>query len=114
MTTAAVTVYLNDGPNQFFGFDPAGPARLRQVSRFDVELAAQVPAEHITAGLLEVVFEQLNIEGPEHQWARDYRTHGYRSLSVGDVVVVGETAWACAPVGWQRLDTEQLHTALGA
>ncbi|KPN46869.1 hypothetical protein [Mycobacterium intracellulare] len=110
MTTATVTVYLNDGPNRFDGFDPAGPLRLRPVTRFAVQIADHVPTEHITEGVLEIVFEQLNIDQPQHQWARAYRAGGYRSLSVGDVVVVGETAWACCPVGWRRLGTEQLHT----
>ncbi|UVK59879.1 hypothetical protein SEA_ALEEMILY_139 [Gordonia phage Aleemily] len=32
-----------------------------------------------------------------------YRERGLRSLSVGDVVVVGETAWACEPLGWKRV-----------
>ena len=114
MTTATVTVYLNDGPYQFFGFDPSGPARLRLVARFGVELAAHVPTDHLAAGVLEIVFEQLNIDRPQHRWARDYRAVGYRSLSVGDVVAVGETAWACAAVGWQPLSTEAVHSALHA
>lgn len=42
---------------------------------------------------LEELFYVFNEEHPE-----DFYGH---SLSVGDVVVIGETAWFCAPVGWE-------------
>ena len=112
MNTATVTVYLNDGPYQFRGFGLSGPARLRPVTRFGVEVAEDVPAEHVTAGVLEIVFEQLNIDQPQQRWAVEYRAGGYRSLSVGDVVAVGETAWACCSLGWRRLSTHELRAAV--
>ena len=28
----------------------------------------------------------------------------HTSMSVGDVIVIGEQAWVCAPVGWEELD----------
>lgn len=52
--------------------------------------------------LLRRVFEQLNMPEPEADWAKEYRRHRHhRSLSVGDVVVVGESAFAVEPVGWK-------------
>jgi len=59
---------------------------------------------------LEDVFCQLNIDEPTAPWAIDYRANRNRSLSVNDVVVIGETAWRCAPFGWQRttLDSAQI------
>jgi hypothetical protein len=33
---------------------------------------------------------------------------------VGDVVVLGETAWACASVGWTPISTDELRAALAA
>nr|WP_254183999.1 hypothetical protein [Mycobacterium avium] len=63
-------------------------------------------------GLLELIFEQLNIADPDQPWAHKYRLAGHRSLRVGDVVVIGETAWACASSGWKLLTAERLHDAL--
>lgn len=62
--------------------------------------------------VLEWIFEELNVDEPRQQWARDYRTAGNRSLSVGDVVVLGETAWVVAPVGYDRVSGEDLATAI--
>ncbi len=36
-------------------------------------------------------------------WPREYRQRGLRSLSIGDVVVVGETAFAVASAGFVPL-----------
>ncbi|BCP41466.1 hypothetical protein MINTMi27_15590 [Mycobacterium intracellulare] len=54
--------------------------------------------------LREIVFHQLNVDEPHIQWAKDYRRRGHRSFSVGDVVVVGDLAWACEPDGWKAVD----------
>jgi hypothetical protein len=43
---------------------------------------------------LEVLFERYNHGAPG---AVEF---GHRSLSVGDVVHLGETSWTCASVGW--------------
>lgn len=53
--------------------------------------------------LLEHVFDQLNIDDPTEEWALDYRARRNRSLSKGDVVVFGETAWSCESVGWKQI-----------
>ncbi|RAV17491.1 hypothetical protein DQP57_00245 [Mycobacterium colombiense] len=53
--------------------------------------------------LLKIVFSQLNKDDPGTTWAQEYRRNGNRSLSVGDVVVIGETAYACEPMGWKRV-----------
>lgn len=50
--------------------------------------------------LLDIVYEQLNIDEPKADWAIDYRARRNRSLSVGDVVVVGEQAWAVTSWGF--------------
>lgn len=64
---------------------------------------------------LEEVFCNLNAHdgsGPLPDWAVAYFDNGNRSLSVGDVVVIGETAWRCAPFGWDRttLDAAQISS----
>ena len=72
----------------------------------------EIPAGISGHGILEYVFEKMNLEKPE----------GLRSMSVGDIVVIcidakqlleqlglepdGSTriAYLCAPIGWQHLD----------
>ena len=78
---------------------------LNQVSRFMPYSAGDAlvqalafetgfPACGSVERLLNIVFEQLNIDEPQADWAVRYRAERNRSLSVGDVVVVGEQAWA--------------------
>jgi len=43
--------------------------------------------------------------------ADEYRFHGNRSLSVGDVVAVDDEFYACGRVGWVRIDTPEGITA---
>lgn len=54
----------------------------------------------------ERVYAMLNIRHPEG-WA-------HRSMSIGDVIVVGETAWVCDAVGFTPADgitDDQIKTA---
>ena len=109
--TAAV--YLNDGDGQIlFGF--TDDARLREAARFDITLGSGLADDAAIVGALETIFTQLNVDHPDTDWALRYRLAGYRSLSVGDVVTLAETAWACAPCGWTQLTTDQLSAALQA
>lgn len=101
--TATVTVYLND-KNFFSPFD-AATAQLRKAVRFDVDAPAAAGDLNRVLGL---VFEQLNIDTPTAEWARRYRAERNRSLSVGDVVVVGETAWVVARFGWDQITGDDL------
>lgn len=55
-----------------------------------------IPADPTDTGpTAEVLFEIFNIRHPE----------GYhdRSLSVGDIVIIGEVAWACESLGWRQV-----------
>ncbi|OSC20882.1 hypothetical protein B8W69_28790 [Mycobacterium vulneris] len=114
MAHISTTVYLNQGVDHFLGFDVHAPARLHQAARFDLEILDQAPSAAAVPGALEIIFEQLNIARPQHPWALRYRLAGHRSLSVGDVVVLGETAWACASVGWTPISADQLRAAIPA
>lgn len=68
-----------------------------------VVFRADLPSGLPTAKALEVLFEEFNI-GATSQAAVAYRqVHGLRSLSVGDVVGIADTWWACANNGWERL-----------
>lgn len=56
---------------------------------------------------LEHVFEQLNVGGdliPATDWCKEYRAAGNASLSVEDIVVLGDKPWYCASAGWLPLD----------
>lgn len=53
---------------------------------------------------------------PANSWEQEHTTRYYaagnRSLSVGDVVVIGEMTLACRPSGWERvarLAVAQVH-----
>ena len=109
MTTLAATVYLNHGPDNFWGFNAS--AKLRQAAQFEITLT-DLCGQHLIDGALELIFEQLNIDVPEHPWAIKYRRDGHRSFSVGDVAVLGETAWTCAPTGWTRISAAAITAAL--
>ena len=111
MPELITTVYLNDGVLQSFGFGDQAPAQLHAAASFTLDMAGQPHPDHLKAAL-ETVFEQLNIDDPTAIWALKYRLAGHRSLSVGDVVVIGETAWACADSGWNLITADQLHDAI--
>lgn len=101
-----VTVYLNEATN-FTSFDPV-TAQLRKAATFDMDVSTTPPADIAMVRVLEKVFEQLNIDEPECDWAQRYRAERNRSLSVGDVVAIGESAWVVASMGWERISAETL------
>ena len=111
MPNITTVVYLNDGDDHFSGFNRYAPPNCAKPPGSTSKSSSRAyPARD--PGALEIVFEQLNIPSPHHSWAIAYRRAGQRSLSVGDVVVIGETAWACASSGWDLLTADQLHAAL--
>jgi hypothetical protein len=112
MTYPTVTVYLNTAHDSFLGFNRAAPARLQLAASFYLELDDHQPASNALKRALAHVFEQLNIDHPSAAWAQHYRLAGRRSLSVGDVVVIGETAWAVASVGWDPISADDLAAAI--
>jgi len=54
--------------------------------------------------LLGKVFGELNRDNPAFAWGRKYRDDGNRSLSVGDLVIIGDRPFACEGFGWRLLD----------
>lgn len=120
---AQVKVYLNEGPDNYFGFSNefANDPRLRLAAAFTLPLRSddtETPLSELAVRRrLEYVFEQLNIGGDLVEatpWTERYRLEGNRSLSVGDVVVIGETAWSCEHAGWKQVLTEELVEAIVA
>jgi hypothetical protein len=117
MSDVTVKVYLNESDDSFFGFvNKFSPAQLRKAIEFDVALPTGPDQSHRqVAALLEIVFTQLNVGGnliPATPWTVVYRENRNRSLSVGDVVVVGESAFACGKFGWDAISTDALTAAL--
>lgn len=111
MNTATVKVYLNSGDNLFSKFDP-DTARLSLAATFDLNMpqcGKAIPAAR------EYIYQQLNVGGElveATDWCNEYRANGHRSLSTGDVVVIGETAFSCDPFGWSVVSTADLLRAI--
>ena len=82
-------VYYNESSR----FMPAEVGdRLRRV--VELMIAADEPEE-----AADVVFRAMNhVDGSEVEMVPD----GERSMSVGDVVLIGDVALACEPFGWRR------------
>ena len=92
----AVKVYLNE-TGGFMEYT-AGDA-LREAASFHCDL----PSSGEIEGVLDIVWGQLNVDYPKADWAIKYRAERNRSLSMGDVVMLGESAWTPMFVGWRRV-----------
>lgn len=113
-----VKIYLNDGEDHFFGFKNkfANSPELTMVHEFEItetEIAwVNSPLGHkAILSILDWIFQELNI-GEESELATQYRAKRLRSLSVGDVVVLGELAFSCDSAGWGKVTTEELNSAI--
>lgn len=97
------------------GFNRLAPTSLRLAARFELpdELATVLSAGAPILAL-EHVYEQLNRGSGAilEPWASEYLIGTNRSLSVGDVVVIGETAYAVAGFGFDRITTDDLLDAI--
>lgn len=107
-----VKVLLN-ATSRFMEYGSGGkPDSLYQAISFD----SPPPACGSMRRLLDIVWEQLNIDQPQAEWAIEYRRRRNRSLSVGDVIVLGEQAWAVDSVGFTPVSVaaSQVWYDLGA
>jgi hypothetical protein len=98
----------NRGRGRFFGYE-AGDALVRvfdlSVSATGVEAACEV-----VFAITNSYPGELFCEPTYADVVAEYRAAGLRSLSVGDVLIIGDqtgvnTAWACAPAGFDQLDS---------
>jgi hypothetical protein len=116
-TGTTVTVYHNLSGDGFFGYSPQH--QLVKVFEYEAELPDGIdwalPNPHVTR-VLEQAFETFNVG--ETRLAQEYRARRLRSLSVGDVIVLGGlVAFCCARAGWEQLppaDIEALPVVEGA
>jgi len=104
-TTVQTTVYLNqgDGDQFFVGYTEGDVIAEAATFDLDAQLVTQL-TDGIPKQALGIVFDQLNMPTPTTPWAIDYRQRRNRSLSIGDVVTIGEIAYGLSRrEGWQRI-----------
>lgn len=100
-------IYLNDGENHFLGFLPDF-AELTMVHSFETSESEDKLLG--VKGTAEMIFEFTNTRrGPI---GKAFNEKMLRSLSVGDVVTVGETAWAVDRIGFVPISTEDLQNSI--
>jgi hypothetical protein len=88
---------FNESPTPF-RFDD----QLRQVAQFGISMDAE-PTPGTIQTLLSIVTDQLNRDAATALWGNDRRFRRDHNLSVGDVVTIGDQAWAYEPTGWRRV-----------
>jgi hypothetical protein len=95
-----MSVYLNEAAPQSFsrGYRPGDS--LRQV----VELPISAPNREPRLELAVTAFYDLNDPASPLEWVQEYRAAGNRNFGVGDVIAVGEDAWAFTGSGWTPID----------
>jgi hypothetical protein len=112
MHGVAVAIYVNDGEDRFFfGYQEGDPLSRAITFTLDEDLVTDVTAQGVPRRALEFIFEQLNVDAPTEPWAVQWRQDRHPSMSVGDVVIFGETAYALSRRdGWLRvcLDAKQI------
>ncbi len=82
--------------------------QLRVWTEFLVDFPA---CGHIECLLSKLLCELTTAE-PREPWAIRYRQGFHRSLRVDDRVVVGETAWALTPTGWDLVTLQADEVAV--
>jgi hypothetical protein len=92
-----IQVFHNVDHDSFFGYQPHHP--LVRVFRGEHQTGETDPA-----AVAEELFEAFNIGGRFPQLAEAYRARQLRSLSVGDVVAVGEVPLAVASAGFKPVE----------
>lgn len=108
-----VQTYINHGPGMLFMYEPGdllikGPMVFLDETR--VVSGPNSSPQDIDVMWLEHVWAIGNRMGRDHegaQWPSDVR-----SLSTGDVAVIGETAYTVAMVGWDPISTDDLRRSL--
>lgn len=82
------------------GYEPGDP--ITRVFDYEIDVDLTDAAAIVVEALAQAFrcFNGFPANDREHDLTRRYRAAGHRSLSVGDVVVIGEIAMSCEPFGW--------------
>lgn len=109
MPALHAAVYLNEARDRrWVGFTTPEPTDLHLAGRFELEINDELRGEARLEAAREIIFKQLSLNIPTATWALKYRLTGYRSLSIGDVIVIDDTAWLCQAAGPKPFNTAQL------
>lgn len=108
-----VQTYINGGPGMFMGYEKrdllvTGPVVVLDETR--VVTGPNSSAQDVDVMWLEHVWAIGNRMGRDHE-GNEWPS-GVRSLSMGDVAVIGETAYSIAVVGWDPISTDDLVESL--
>jgi hypothetical protein len=76
----------------------------------DVEVDLQVGRDPREDGTLGIIFSMFNRHDRADQHPALDRM-GLRSLSVGDIVILGDRAWRCVAVGWESVGPNSIRYA---
>jgi hypothetical protein len=102
-----VTIYHGVKAHNFDGYEPGDPVAPVFVYVATVPIPTQAAA---LAAEAERAFRLFNADldmlgGQDRVTAAQYRALKLRSLSVGDLVAVGATVYACRSLGFERVPT---------
>ena len=103
-----LSVYLNEAAPQSFtrGYRTGDP--LRQV----VEVPLSAPNREPRLELAVTAVYDLNDPVSPLEWVQEYRGAGNRNFGVGDVIAVGEDAWALGKTGWAPVTLQSTNPKL--
>lgn len=104
-----VKTYINEGPGMFWRYEPGDRLVAGPVLEMG-PLPKDQPWGTPEAQVLDQVWTIGNRMAPDAIgtfWPNDVR-----SLSTGDVIVIGELAWSVASVGFDRVETYALEVSL--
>lgn len=104
----AVKTLINDGPGRFFGYEPGDALTPGPVIHLDVAVSpGDLTLEVAVAEAAFSVGNRMAADAWGQQWPADVR-----SMSVGDVVIIGEVALSCEGAGWKPVDAFHLAVSL--
>ncbi|MGB5795411.1 MAG: hypothetical protein WBH51_06425 [Mycolicibacter algericus] len=72
------------------------------MAQFGISMDAEPTPETIQT-LLAIVADQINRDAPTALWGRNHPSRRDHHLSIGDVVTIGDQAWAHEQTGWRRV-----------
>jgi hypothetical protein len=105
MRPPRIKTYINEGPGMFWKYQPGD----RLVAGPDLDLGAATEGrdEETIAEMVYAIGNRMGLDANGKAWPRTVR-----SLSVGDVVVIGESAWAVAMAGFEQIERFALDVSL--
>lgn len=105
-TNVPVKIFLNNETDRIFTMESPLVRGYRDGDQFRLAASAEAELDLTDSegvdNLLEALFDQGNFQA-DGVFKDQFTSGGHRSLSVGDVVVIGESAYAVLSWGWKRV-----------